>query len=231
MKPTNNTAPITSRQERSKMRKQERAKYTKWYFENMYWVEDFSGKKHYRKFNYNDPSHEKRFIYLTETLEKHFKFKTILDVGCGMGHIVRNLLNRGYKVKGVDISQDAIKFFMPDLAQEKIVVNAGVEKLPFKNSQFDLVFCSDVMEHVPIFDVADSINELIRVTKKHLVLTINLDHPYEYHPTILSRETWWKLFLANGKLKHLRHSEQKIENETKKKYNEYDWFIFEKMDA
>ena len=223
------TIPTSSRQERLKVRKQERAKYTKWYFENIYWVEDFSGEKHYRKFNYNDPTHEKRFAYLTEILEKHFKFENILDVGCGMGHMVRNLLKRCYKVKGVDISQDAIKFFMPDLAKEKIVSHAGVEKLPFKNNQFDLVFCSDVMEHIPISDVADSIKELARVARKYLVLTINLDHPYEYHPTILPRKTWWELFLANGKLKHSKHLEQKIEKETKRRYNEYDWFVFKKI--
>lgn len=230
MRPAN-TNPTISQQERLKVRKQERAKYTKWYFDNMYWVEDFPGEKHYRKFNYNDPRHEKRFTYLTKILEKHFEFETILDVGCGMGHVVRNLLKRGYEVKGVDISQDAIKFFMPDLSKEKIVINAGVEKLPFGSNSFDLVFCSDVMEHIPIFDVADSIKELTRVTKKYLVLTINLDHPYEYHPTILSRETWWRLFLSNEKLRHMKHLEQKIENETKKKYNEYDWFVFEKADA
>lgn len=210
------------------LRRKERAKYTKWYFKNMYWVEDFPKRKHYRKFNYNDPTHEKRFRYLTSVLTKYFKFKTFLDVGCGTGHVVRNLLKLGYAVRGVEVSQDAIKHYMSDLQREGLVVRAGIEKLPFRSNQFDLVFCSDVLEHIPIFDIATSINELIRVTKKYLVLTINLDHPYEYHPTILSRETWERLFLASSRLKHLKKLQQRIEKVTKKKYNEYDWFIFEK---
>jgi len=212
-----------------KLRSKERAKYTKWYFENMYWVEDFPKRKHYRKFNYNDPSHKKRFQYLTSILTKYFKFRTFLDVGCGMGHIVRNLFNEGYPVRGVEASQDAIKYYMSDLHQKGIVVKAGVEKLPFHNNEFDLVFCSDVMEHIPMFDVLASIAELVRVAKKYLVLTTNLDHPYKYHPTMLPRKKWVELFLSTGKLRHLNALERKIESETKKIYNEYDWFIFRKV--
>lgn len=210
------------------LRKKERSKYTKWYFENMYWVEDFPHKKHYREFGYNDPTHEKRFRYLTRVLTSYFKFKSILDVGCGMGHVIRNLLKFGYKVKGVDVSKDAIKYYMPDLAKKDIVLQTSIEKMPFKNNQFDVVFCSDVMEHIPKFDIKDSVKELVRVAKRYLVLTINLDHPYKYHPTILPRKKWIELFLSSGKLKRLTVLEQKIEKETKKVYNEYDWFVFEK---
>jgi hypothetical protein len=85
------------------------------------------------------------------------------------------------------------------------------------------------MEHIPIFDVKDSIKELIRVTKGDLVLTINLDHPYEYHPTILPRRTWENLFLEEGKLKQLKELQNKVEKECKKKYSEYDFFVFQKI--
>jgi ubiquinone/menaquinone biosynthesis C-methylase UbiE len=211
------------------IRRKERAKYTKWYFENIYWVEDIPGKKHYKKFHYNDPIHEKRFRFLTNLLVKYFKFNTFLDAGCGMGHVIRNLLKKGYKCKGTEISKDALKYYMSDLVKKKIVSLAGLEKLPFKDNKFDLVFCTDVMEHIPIFDVKDSIKELIRVTKGDLVLTINLDHPYEYHPTILPRRTWENLFLEEGKLKQLKELQNKVEKECKKKYSEYDFFVFQKI--
>lgn len=216
-------------EDESEFRRKERAKYTKWYFENMYWVEDFPGKQHYRAFAYDDPTHEKRFRYLTDVLIKHFQFSSALDAGCGMGHVVRNLLAAGYDAKGIDISEDAIREYMPDLAEEGIVQFAGMEKLPFEDNQFDLVFSSDVMEHIPLFDIEASIAELIRVCKKHLVLTINLDHPYEYHPSILPSEEWVERFLSSGKLKDRQQKEQGIERETKKKYDEYDWFVFEKI--
>ncbi|MBI2637452.1 MAG: class I SAM-dependent methyltransferase [Candidatus Sungbacteria bacterium] len=210
-------------------RRKERSKYTKWYYDNLYWIEDFPGKQHYRNFNYNDPTHEKRYRYLGDILTKNFKFKTALDAGCGMGHMMRELLHRDKKVKGVEVSKDAIKHFLADLNKKGLIAKAGLEKLPYKDGEFDLVFCSDVMEHIPMFDVPASIQELARVTKNYLVLTINLDHPYEYHPTIYSRPKWLQLFSKNKSLQHLRRLERKIEKKTKKKYCEYDWFIFKKV--
>ena len=142
---------------------------------------------------------------------------------------MRNLLGRGYDVKGIDISKEALDNFMKDLAGKKIVSLASVDKMPFSDKAFDLVFCSDVLEHIPIFDTKDSIYELIRVTKRYLVLTINLDHPYEYHPTILSRDTWENLLIESGKLKHLAELQRMMQEECRTNYKEYEFFVFEKI--
>lgn len=212
-----------------KIRETERAKYNKSYYENVYWTEDFPDRKQYRTFLYDDPTHEKRFDFLSGLLTKNFEFHSVLDAGCGMGHVVRNLLAKGFDVKATEISDDAIQYYMKDLSEKGIVVKAPLEKMPFKESNFDLVFSSDVLEHVPDFDVEDSIAELVRVAKKYLVLTINLDHPYEYHPTILPRKIWEELFLKTGKVKLQKGLQQKIEKESKAKYSEYDFFVFEKV--
>lgn len=47
-----------------------------------------------------------------ETLKKYFGDKSpgILDVGCGEGRDILFLLHKGYNVKGVDISKEAINF-------------------------------------------------------------------------------------------------------------------------
>jgi ubiquinone/menaquinone biosynthesis C-methylase UbiE len=213
----------------SKIRQSERAKYNKEYFENFYWAEDFPRRKHYKKFNYNDPTHEKRFTFLSCLLMKYFDFHTFLDAGCGMGHIVRKLLTEGYDCKGTEASKYALEHYLSDLRKRGIVYRAGLENLPFKDSEFDLVFCSDVMEHIPFFDIEASIRELIRVTKKYLLLSINLDHPYEYHPTILSRNTWESLFLKGKELKQLKSLTKKIQNDCQRKYKEYEFFLFKKV--
>ena len=80
-----------------------------------------------------------------------------LDAGCGMGHVVRLLLERGYDANGVDISEYAIHHYMSDLAEQMRIRQVGLEDLPFSDRQFDLVYCSDVMEHIPIFDIEPSI--------------------------------------------------------------------------
>ncbi|MBU1930473.1 class I SAM-dependent methyltransferase [Candidatus Micrarchaeota archaeon] len=211
------------------IRKKERAKYNQDYFEAVYWEEDFSNKPHHRKLKYNDPTHEKRFSFITNLLIKHFAFKTFLDAGCGTGQLLRKLLKKGIDCKGCDVSEYAIRHYLPELKEQGIATLAGLEKLPFKTNAFDLVFCSDVMEHIPMIDVKASIKELTRVTNQYLVLTINLDNPYEYHPTILTRKSWEKLFLQSNQLKQIKNMQNTIEKETKQKYKEYDFFVFEKQ--
>src|SRR5205823_13644976 len=56
--------PKISEQKLSEIKNKELELYTKKYYEETYWVEDIPGKKHYREFHYNDPTHEKRFRYL-----------------------------------------------------------------------------------------------------------------------------------------------------------------------
>ncbi len=211
------------------IRKSERSRYDKSYYENVYWAEDIPGKKCHTMFRYADPNHEKRFRFLAAILLKNFEFRTTLDAGCGMGHVVRNLLDAGVAARGLEVSKDAIKNYMPDLEKKGLVVLSSIDKMPFRDNEFDMVFCSDVMEHIPSFDVKASIKELIRVTGKYLVLTINMDNPYEYHPTILPRKEWETMFLESGELKHLLSKQRNIERECKKDHKEYDFFVFQKI--
>jgi SAM-dependent methyltransferase len=84
-----------------------------------------------------------------------------LDLGCREGHQSRRLERLGYYVVSVDI----IKRY-----KNAILVDAN-KGLPFKNETFDLVWCSEVIEHLT--DVHRTINELKRVLKTggHAVIT------------------------------------------------------------
>jgi SAM-dependent methyltransferase len=79
--------------------------------------------------------------------------KTALDLGCREGHQTRWLEGRGYTVTSIDVD----KLF--DAAQ---VVNAN-ERLPFDDDSFDLIWSSEVIEHLN--DPNFSLDELRRVTK------------------------------------------------------------------
>lgn len=79
--------------------------------------------------------------------------KTALDVGCREGHQTKWLEAKGYKVISID--------------QEKIYehcqivdINAG---LPFANNSFDLIWCSEVIEH--LIDPVKTVKEFDRVLK------------------------------------------------------------------
>ena len=58
---------------------------------------------------YNDKNYAKEIDFLEEIFGVTFKPKKILEVGCGTGNYTKLLLERGYDVTAVDISEDMLK--------------------------------------------------------------------------------------------------------------------------
>ena len=70
----------------------------------------------------------------------------ICDLGFGQGFLTRELLIRGAsRITAVDISRSYLTVFAHD--PTVLAVQANAERLPFVD-EFDVIFCSDVMEHV-----------------------------------------------------------------------------------
>lgn len=100
--------------------------------------------------------------------------KRVLDAGCEAGHISLKLLKRGAKVTAVDIVKPALNKFRSKLIGTgftPIIIRAPIQKLPFKAQSFDVVLCTETLEHAP--NTKKCIKELLRVLKKDgkLVLT------------------------------------------------------------
>jgi len=96
----------------------------------------------------------------------------ILDVGCGEGrHIFGSLQNFkdvycvGYDqdIPSLNICNDGLEFFKELDTGSTIFVQGSVYTLPFEDNSFDLVFCSEVLEHLENYDHA--IQEIYRVLK------------------------------------------------------------------
>jgi SAM-dependent methyltransferase len=58
---------------------------------------------------YSDKDYEKEVDFLEEIFETFCKPRTILEIGCGTGNYTRLLLERGYDVTAVDISENMLK--------------------------------------------------------------------------------------------------------------------------
>ncbi len=95
----------------------------------------------------------------------------ILDAGCGEGFTLAKLyeLRIGKELAGIDYSKVAI-----DTAKEMfpyLNVKVGdIYKLPFKENSFDLVICTEVMEHLE--NPGEALKEIERVTSKYALLTV-----------------------------------------------------------
>jgi len=104
----------------------------------------------------------------------------VLDAGCGSGrHLCEAFRTPGVEVAGVDLSRVDLckaKGFLSLMAREQegrwLVACADVTNLPFASGWFDVVVCSEVLEHV--FDNQAAVTELVRVLKPggDLVVTV-----------------------------------------------------------
>jgi methionine biosynthesis protein MetW len=89
--------------------------------------------------------------------------KRLLDVGCGDGVIAHFLKRKVFKIYGIDNSEQNL-----EKAKKRgvftVYVDLDKEKIPFKDSYFDVVTCLDVIEHIR--NPVNLMKEIYRVLKK-----------------------------------------------------------------
>ena len=119
--------------------------------------------------------------------------KTILDVGCGAGATVGELEELGYDAYGVDISESAADKWN---GVKNRCTLAFAHEIPAEDDYFDLAM-TDVLEHIPLDHVAETIKEVARVSKKQM-FNIEyegarwlIDGRIEPHMTVQPAQ-WWK---------------------------------------
>lgn len=111
--------------------------------------------------------------------------RTILDAGCGLGMYVQAFRRFSQQVYGIDIDEDKIREAV-HLAPNVLV--ASVERLPFADGTFDLVFSHEVIEHLR--DDRAAIAEAVRVLRpaqggqpagRLVIFAPNRLYPFETH--------------------------------------------------
>jgi 2-polyprenyl-3-methyl-5-hydroxy-6-metoxy-1,4-benzoquinol methylase len=102
---------------------------------------------------------------------KALKPISILDVGCGEGFTLERLRKAkiGKHLEGVDYLDLAIKLGKKEHPQ-LILKKGSIYDLKYKANSFDVVICSEVLEHVD--DPQKGLEELVRVSKKYVVLSV-----------------------------------------------------------
>ena len=73
--------------------------------------------------------------------------KKFLDIGCGLGFFSLRAGKLGANVYGIDIGSNLIKICKKRYPKGKFSV-ASAERIPFKDNSFDIILCTEVIEHV-----------------------------------------------------------------------------------
>ncbi len=97
--------------------------------------------------------------------------KKIIDIGCGEGYLLYKIQEKFPKAElyGLDLSDGRItttKGHVP----KSYLLRGDVLSLPFADNTFDVVICSELLEHMN--EYKEVVAELIRISKKHIIITV-----------------------------------------------------------
>ena len=107
------------------------------------------------------------------------KFESALDLGCGVGSNFEVLNRFAKNVTGIDSSDNAIRY-CKNKEYDKLMKMDAL-KMKFKKDSFDIVLCSDVLEHI---DDKKAVGEISRILKpRGLVIFSVPAHRYLWGPT------------------------------------------------
>lgn len=97
---------------------------------------------------------------------------TVLDAGCGNG-VLTNQLQRQQVAIGLDRSFAALQWVTSAKCQGDLAT------LPFADNTFDALVSTEVLEHLPTPLFAQALNEMVRVTRRYLVVSTPYDEDLE----------------------------------------------------
>ena len=182
----------------------------------------FATSKKYKKEEFNadyfskfklSPDNKKASYY-----RDFFSPDNALDVGCGVGNLVWGFTNSGIVAEGIDISEDAINRASASIRSHLRV--GDIFNLDYSDKEFDLVNCSDTLEHIPEEASCDIIQSLYRITNRWLVLNICLwtEKNARLDPTHINLHSkrWWI-----KKINQLGYTITKIPNDFPSKRNAF----------
>lgn len=145
----------------------------------------------------------KRREFLKLLREVDFSGKRILEIGCGPGGNLQELLKLNpSKITGADISQQMLDLAKAKLPDSVSLVKTNGTELPFPDSTFDIVFTATVLQHNTDEEMLNSlIKEICRVSSDQVILferietTIkgdetNLGRPISYYSKNLSENSF-----------------------------------------
>jgi 2-polyprenyl-3-methyl-5-hydroxy-6-metoxy-1,4-benzoquinol methylase len=129
----------------------------------------------------------------------------VLEVGCGAGHVLERFAVASRT--GIDLSPGMLARTRRRLGAGVTLSRASADRLPFPDAAFDVVVCTEVLEHTP--DPAAVVAELMRVAGPHgrVVVSIPNETEIDRVKRVLGRtpvlRRWLRTLAAEGNEWHL----------------------------
>jgi ubiquinone/menaquinone biosynthesis C-methylase UbiE len=171
-------------------------------------AEQFDTDSHGYLARYLTPENIRQHERIIALLERPEQYGRILDIGCGPGTMVEQILRISDRVSGVDISEKMIatakeRFCESPLGNRVDFRVGDAENLPYPSEHFDAVVCAGVVRYLPSLDAG--LREIHRVLKPGGVMVVTFYYrfsPHWFSMCLLYRPLLPLISLARGRSMH-----------------------------
>jgi SAM-dependent methyltransferase len=144
-------------------------------------------------------------------IKEVFQPTKVLDLGCGPGALMHLLWEIGVRdVDGVDFAESSPRLATPEVRDRIVVGYVGDPALKPANA-YDLVICREVLEHLTVLQVRQTVSNMARMSSKFIYVTTRfhpmpaslLDFTTQFdvdpsHITLLNKDMLRLLFILEG---------------------------------
>ena len=85
------------------------------------------------------------------------------------------LQEQGILADGVDFSP-SVRSLAPEEVRERLIIGTTSDASLFADNSYDLVICREVMEHLTVLQVRDTVRNLCRISSRYVYVTTRF-HP------------------------------------------------------
>lgn len=117
-----------------------------------------------------------------------------MDVGCGRGGPIELITRkRNLFSVGADIFQPYLLHCQAKEAYDDLVC-CDVRLLPFGADKFDIVICTEVLEHLQRHEAEELVDEMERIARRQVIISTPVgrchQHAYDSNPYQAHKSTW-----------------------------------------
>ena len=133
----------------------------------------------------------------------------VLDLGCGPGALMHLLGELGVDADGIDFAEGSRRLATPEV-RDRIAIGTTYDRIKPDNA-YDLVICREVLEHLTVFQVKKTVENMARMTSRFIYCTTRfhpepaslVDFTTQFdvdptHITLLNKEFLRLLFVLEG---------------------------------